>query len=101
MIWRTLESPRLRARIALLSLNELRSLLLLALNLGDSRVLHIIKVIALIFLTGNYVIGLDESHDHDHDHDDEDDEDDYDLSPDEEHRLTLADSDIQRLLVVL
>ncbi|KAJ5479174.1 hypothetical protein N7530_004683 [Penicillium desertorum] len=37
-----------------------------------------------VFLTGNYVIGLDESHDHDHDHDDEDDEDDYDLSPDED-----------------
>ncbi|KAJ5550530.1 hypothetical protein N7535_001527 [Penicillium sp. DV-2018c] len=38
-----------------------------------------------VFLTGNYVIGLDEGHDHDHDHDDEDeDEDDYDLSPDED-----------------
>jgi FK506-binding nuclear protein len=36
-----------------------------------------------VFLTGNYVIGLDEGHDHDHD-DDEDDEDDYDLSPDED-----------------
>lgn len=36
-----------------------------------------------VFLTGNYVIGLDEAHDHDHD-DDEDDEDDYDLSPDED-----------------
>lgn len=35
-----------------------------------------------VFLTGNYVIGLDEGHDHDHD--DEDDEDDYDLSPDED-----------------
>lgn len=34
-----------------------------------------------VFLTGNYVIGLDEGHDHD---DDEDDEDDYDLSPDED-----------------
>ncbi|KAJ5329803.1 hypothetical protein N7452_010193 [Penicillium brevicompactum] len=38
-----------------------------------------------VFLTGNYVIGLDEGHDHDHDdEDDEDDEDDYDLSPDED-----------------
>ncbi|KAI2794382.1 FK506-binding protein 4 [Penicillium oxalicum] len=38
-----------------------------------------------VFLTGNYVVGLDELQDHDHDHDhDEDDEDDYDLSPDEE-----------------
>ncbi|KAJ6008338.1 hypothetical protein N7540_012314 [Penicillium herquei] len=36
-----------------------------------------------VYLTGNYVIGLDEAHDHDHDHD-HDDEDDYDLSPDEE-----------------
>ncbi|KAJ5720596.1 uncharacterized protein N7483_008530 [Penicillium malachiteum] len=36
-----------------------------------------------VYLTGNYVIGLDEGHDHDHDHD-HDDEDDYDLSPDEE-----------------
>ncbi|KAJ5661860.1 uncharacterized protein N7477_009476 [Penicillium maclennaniae] len=35
-----------------------------------------------IYLTGNYVIGLDEAHDHDHD--DEDDEDEYDLSPDED-----------------
>jgi FK506-binding nuclear protein len=38
-----------------------------------------------VFLTGNYVIGLDEGHDHDHDHDhDDEDEDDYDLSPDED-----------------
>ncbi|KAJ5856473.1 uncharacterized protein N7529_010417 [Penicillium soppii] len=37
-----------------------------------------------VYLTGNYVIGLDEGHDHDHDHDDEDDEDEYDLSPDED-----------------
>ena len=36
-----------------------------------------------VFLTGNYVIGLDDGHDHDHDHDDEE-EDDYDLSPDED-----------------
>ncbi|KAJ5899228.1 FK506-binding protein 4 [Penicillium taxi] len=37
-----------------------------------------------VFITGNYVISLDE-HDHDHDHDDDDEEDDeYDLSPDEE-----------------
>ncbi|KAJ5627191.1 hypothetical protein N7528_004618 [Penicillium herquei] len=36
-----------------------------------------------VYLTGNYVIGLDEAHDHDHDHD-EDEDDDYDLSPDEE-----------------
>jgi FK506-binding nuclear protein len=37
-----------------------------------------------VYLTGNYVIGLDEGHNHDHDDDDEDDEDDYDLSPDED-----------------
>ncbi|KAI1834325.1 hypothetical protein DTO006G1_457 [Penicillium roqueforti] len=48
-----------------------------------------------VFLTGNYVIGLDE-HNHDHDHDEE--EDDYDLSPDEdeldmEDLLAMQDGD--------
>ncbi|KAJ5773357.1 hypothetical protein N7457_008253 [Penicillium paradoxum] len=52
-----------------------------------------------IYLTGNYVIGLDEGHDHDHDHDhDDEDEDDYDLSPDEdeldmEDLLAMQDDD--------
>ncbi|CAG8223635.1 unnamed protein product [Penicillium salamii] len=35
-----------------------------------------------VYLTGNYVIAMDDAHDHDED--DEDDEDDYDLSPDED-----------------
>ncbi|CAG7974436.1 unnamed protein product [Penicillium salamii] len=35
-----------------------------------------------VYLTGNYVIAMDDGHDHDED--DEDDEDDYDLSPDED-----------------
>lgn len=35
-----------------------------------------------VYLTGNYVMPVDD-HDHDHDHSDEEDEDDYDLSPDE------------------
>ncbi|KAJ5796100.1 uncharacterized protein N7518_004640 [Penicillium psychrosexuale] len=48
-----------------------------------------------VFLTGNYVIGLDE-HNHDHGHDEE--EDDYDLSPDEdeldmEDLLAMQDGD--------
>jgi FK506-binding nuclear protein len=37
-----------------------------------------------IYLTGNYVISLDEANDQDRDDYDEDDEDEYDLSPDED-----------------
>ncbi|KAL3460283.1 hypothetical protein BJX64DRAFT_290444 [Aspergillus heterothallicus] len=50
----------------------------------DERVFFKVTGTHTIYLTGNYVMPLDEEGRPDYDEDDEDDEDDYDLSPDED-----------------